>query len=445
MKRLRWALFGLLVAYFARASDAITLQTALQRTLENNPEIQKAKCDLEGAGGRRLVFHAVALPDAKIGVVGGVEGGRRAGQKAVQEFGFGYGGFTQPFFNMAVPASWRRGDFEVLIAQQQLQVAVVEQLHQARLAFYTAIYNRDLQRLRTEQQARLKGNVGSQKDRYQSGLVDRGALVSAEVEMSELGSPIETARRAYEGALVQLRQSMGDELGAGARLLQPEGELDYAVVKVDLAEASSSAIKHRPDLELARLLVRAAAEDQRILEAAYYPEIHISVSGEYIPVSSVRRTQGGEGSPRRSDDIISSEIRSGGAYTWRVIDNGKVGGAVARQNAVRETNELLLRKMERDLPRDLFRIENDLESLATKQNALVAAKRLAEENATTLEQNVKAGVASQLEFRLAQNDLLDVKTGLLGVAYKQHVDLAEWDRTTGKYLRFLDETTRSVP
>src|SRR5436190_13577097 len=181
MKRLHRTLLGLLAAYLAGASDAITLQTTLQRTLENNPEIQKAKCDLEGAAGRRLVFRAIGLPDAKIGVLGGVEGGRRAGQKTVQGFGFGYGGFTQPFFNMAVPPSWRRGDIEVLIAQQQLHVAVVEQLHQARLAFYTAIYDRDLQRLRTEQRTRLEENAGSQKDRYESGLVDRGAFVSAKV------------------------------------------------------------------------------------------------------------------------------------------------------------------------------------------------------------------------------------------------------------------------
>jgi outer membrane protein TolC len=438
------ALFGVLMAYLAGASDAITLQTTLQRTLENNPEIKKAQCNLERAGGRRLVFRAVALPDARVGVAGGVEGGHRAGQKAVQAFGFGYGSFTQPFFNMTVPASWRRGDTEVLIAQQQLHVAVVAQLHQARLAFYTAIYNRGLERLRTEQRARLEENARSQKDRYESGLVDRGAFVSAELEMSELGSPIETARRAYEGALLLLCQAMGDELGARARLPQPEGELTYAAVNIDVAEASSSAIKHRPDLELARLLVQAAGEDQGILEAAYYPEIHITVSGEYIPVSDVRRTQG-QGSPQRSDDIISSEIRAGGAYTWRVIDNGKVGGAVARQAAVREMNELLLRKMERDLPRELSRIENDLKALATKQNALVGAKRLAEENATTLEQNVKTGVASQLELRLAQNDFLEVKTGLLSVAYKQHIDLAEWDRATGKYLRFLDATAQSVP
>src|SRR5437870_12964794 len=112
MKRLPCVLFGLLVAYFASASDAITLQTTLRRTLENNPEIQKAKCNLEEAGGRRLVFRSVAFPDAKIGVVGGVEGGKRAGQKSVEVFGFGLGGFTQPFFNMTVPPSLRRGDIE---------------------------------------------------------------------------------------------------------------------------------------------------------------------------------------------------------------------------------------------------------------------------------------------------------------------------------------------
>src|SRR5438105_15759927 len=102
MKSFYRALFGLLAIYFASASDAITLEKLLQRTLENNPEIQKAKCDLEGAGGRRLVFRAVALPDVKIGVLGGVEGGQRAGQKPVHVFGFGYGGLWQPFVNLSV-------------------------------------------------------------------------------------------------------------------------------------------------------------------------------------------------------------------------------------------------------------------------------------------------------------------------------------------------------
>jgi outer membrane protein TolC len=440
MKRL---VFVFLATCCAGASDAITLDALLKSTIESNPEIQKAKCDLEKASGRRLIFHSVALPDATIGMAGGLQGGHRAGEKRVQPFGFGYGGFTQPFFNAAVPASWRRGDVEVLIAQQQLNVAVTQQLHGARMAFYTAVYNRDVKALREEQRQRLQENVGSQQSRYESGLADRGAFVSAEVQTRELDPRIDAAQRAYEGALLKLSEAMGRDFGQYATLPAPEGELHYEGVDVDLAQASAAALERRPDLKLARLLVRAANEDQRIIEAAYYPQITATVSGEYIPVSGVRREQS-SGSPRRSDDIISSEVRSGGAYTWRVIDNGKVGGAVTKQRAAREINELLLQKMERDVPRDLARIQNDLDAVAVKQKALRDASSAAEQNAATLQQNLAGGVASQLEFRLAQNDSLEVKTALLSLAYQQHVDLAEWDRATGKYLRFVDENAQNV-
>src|SRR5438067_10789059 len=111
----------------AGASHAITLADMLQKTVRDNPQIGSAKANLEQAGGRRLVFHSVALPQATIGLARGVQGGHRAGEKPIQPFGFGYGNFTQALFNLAVPASWRRGDIELLIAQQQLNVAVVEQ------------------------------------------------------------------------------------------------------------------------------------------------------------------------------------------------------------------------------------------------------------------------------------------------------------------------------
>ena len=56
--------------------------------------------------------------------------------------------------------------------------------------------------------------------------------------------------------------------------------------------------------------------------------------------------QASSGSAQRSDDLVSSEIRAGASYTWRVIDNGKVGGAVLRQRSIREMNELQLKKLE---------------------------------------------------------------------------------------------------
>ena len=89
-------------------------------------------------------------------------------------------------FNMAVPPSLRRGDIEVLIAQQQLNVAVVEQLHAARLAFYAALYNRSLESIRDEQRQKLEENVATQKNRFEAGLTDRSAFTSATVQADEL-------------------------------------------------------------------------------------------------------------------------------------------------------------------------------------------------------------------------------------------------------------------
>lgn len=424
------------------SARAITLDALLHETLAHNAEIQKAKTELEQAAGRRLVFRAVGLPDAIVGSAGGDQGGYRAGSDENTPFGFGYGGILQPLFNASIPAAWRRGDVEILIAEQKVNMAVSEQLHAARLAFYTALYQSSLKALREGQRQRLTENSATQKSRYEAGLTDRNASVGAELQTRELDPQVEAAQRAYQGARLKLAEAMGMNVKSGAALPDADGELRYREVDVDLAQATRIALEQRPDLKLARLMVRAATEEQRMIEAAYYPGVNIGAGGEGIPVSGVRKEA--QGSPNKSDDTFSSEAREGAAYTWRVIDNGKVGGAVAKQRGAKETNELLLRKMEQDAPRDLARIHNDLEAIATKQHALKAASGAAEQSAATTRESLAAGIVSQLEYRLAENSLLDVRSGLLGLAYRQNVALAEWDRALGRYLEFSDESTRNV-
>jgi outer membrane protein TolC len=191
-------------------------------------------------------------------------------------------------------------------------------------------------------------------------------------------------------------------------------------------------------LKLARLLVRAAAEDQRIIEAAYYPAVSAEISGTYIPVTDIRR--GSEGSARRSDDIVSSELRAGGVFTWRVIDNGKVGGAVLRQKAAREINEAVLARLEADIPRQLQRIQNNLRALEARQTALSKAADVAGKNVADVENDLAQGLSSQLEYRSAEASFLETKAGLLNVAYEQTLALAERDHVTGRYFQFSDDT-----
>ena len=433
-----WLCVSIFAACYAHTACAITLQTVLRTALERNPAIQEAKAGLEQAAGQRLVFRSVVWPDAELGVPAGVQGGHRAGESGVKGFGVGRGVLTQTLFNAGLPASLRRGDIEVLIAQQQLNVAIVDQLYAARLAFYAALYNRSLESIRSEQQRRLQENVTTQKTRFEAGLADKSALTSATVQASELDAKIEGAHRAYRGAQLDLALAMGIDPSNGS-LPEPEGELQSIPIRVELDSETAAALQRRADLKLARLFVRSANEDQRIIAADYYPIVVGSIPGEYVPVSGIHR----EGSTSRNQDFIGSEVREKAAYTWRVVDNGKVGGAVLKARSAREINELTCRKLEANIPRELSRIANDLKTAEAREKSLVSATVAAEESARAAQENLASGLASPLEYRDTQNAFLETKSGLLEAIYQHNLAVAEWDRATGRYFQFSDDNPKS--
>src|SRR5438874_7297749 len=206
----------LVFAQLAQTATAITIDRVLETTLEKNPAIQQAKSNLEQAAGHRLILRSIMWPNVKANVPAGLQGGDRAGSTSTKIFGFARGSFTQPLINAAIPPSLRRGNVEVLIAQQQLNLAIEQQLHAARLAFYSAVYNRELVSVREKQRQHLNENMASQGDRYQAGLVDRSAFTTATVEARELDPLVESSRRAYSAAQLQLAQMMAIDLKSNA-------------------------------------------------------------------------------------------------------------------------------------------------------------------------------------------------------------------------------------
>jgi outer membrane protein TolC len=413
----------------------MTLDAVLNKTLENNPEIQRAKANLEAASGRRIVLRSIAWPNVKLNPPAGVQGGDRGGSTKTKLFGFVRGSLTQPLLNTAIPHSFQRGDIEVLIAEQQLNLAVQQQLHAARLSFYSALYNRELLSVREKQRLRLDENVTSQDDRYRAGVVDRSAFTTATVEARELDPLVENARRGYSAAQLQMAEFMGVALSSSTTLPAPDGELAFTPVNVDLSSETDAALDRRTDIKLARLLVRAANEDERIIAAGYYPSANGIISGDYIPVTGIHR----EGSTSRNQDFTGSEMREGAAYTWQVIDNGKVTGAVIKARKAREINEVELHKLEAGVGRQLSQIRNDLEGIETRYKSFATGTNNAEQTAAAVQQNLGSGLASQLEYRLAEGSYLKTQTGLLEASYFNSVSRAEWDRASGRYFQFAED------
>jgi outer membrane protein TolC len=196
-------------------------------------------------------------------------------------------------------------------------------LHAARLAFYAALYNRSLGSIRNEQRLKMEDNVATQKNRLDAGLTDRSTVASASVQADELVPQIESAERGFRQAQVDLALAMGIDPARSA-LPEPEGELEFVPARIDVDAETAAALQRRPDLKLARLFIRAANEDERIIAADYYPRIDGSIPGEYVPVKGIHRQE----STSKTQDFIGSEIKEKAAYTWRVVDNGKVGGAM---------------------------------------------------------------------------------------------------------------------
>jgi outer membrane protein TolC len=241
---------------------------------------------------------------------------------------------------------------------------------------------------------------------------------------------------------VQLAQSISRPLGRGAILPSPDGNLEFRAADLHWQDEVEPALERRVDLKLARLLIRAAREDQRIIAAGYYPSLDAVASGEAIPVSGIHRDSGG--SPQASDDTVASEVRGGASYTWRVIDNGEVGGAVSRQRAARETNELELEKLQANVPRELARLQNNLTAISARYHSFAQAADGAERNVVSVQENRVQGLASVLDFRTAESDLLVTRRGLLTAVFEQNVALAEWDRATGRYFQFSGDTFKKV-
>src|SRR5205085_11516875 len=108
MKRIALAITTA-IAFVAPNAHALTLDEALARRLEKNPTILDAKLALEQAAGRRLVLRSHGLPDTRIQILAGDQGGKRAGQSANEPFGFGRGISSQELVDAADAASRRRG------------------------------------------------------------------------------------------------------------------------------------------------------------------------------------------------------------------------------------------------------------------------------------------------------------------------------------------------
>ncbi len=415
---------------------AVTLAECYTQTLARNPDICKARLDIERAAGAKLVFTARALPRVNMQTSAGYAGGAlydTGGPFLLMRPDLG-----QPLFDAGIPASLRRGNVEVAIAQQTLNRTVAEQLHGTRMAYLRALLGRRLQEVQRQIESHLQANLRGAQQQLNVGRAGRQAVQQAEIQLLNLKPAITRTRRAYLNAVTDLAERTGQPLAPQGRLQLPEpaGNLEYAALPLDLEKEAARTVERRPDLALLREMIKAADEERRMAKAGYFPFVSLATLSQYVPKDEiyVKRPEITPG-----QDARTTETRFGVTFTWQVIDTGRVTGAKRQIESARQTLEVTLRRLEENVPRELAVLAHTLETVAAKFGGLKQSLAEAEELLKLVETRVGLGEATQLDFLNAQSNLLSTQAGILQTVFENETARAEFDRITGRYLEFVEK------
>ncbi|MBS0658436.1 MAG: TolC family protein [Verrucomicrobia bacterium] len=439
MKRFRplAAALGLLLAPTA-GGETLSLDACLREVMERNPEIARARADVERAQGQRLVFRARGLPRLRFDAGVGYQGSRGAGRPGTA-FAAASGNFAQPLFDVGIPPSFRRGEMEVLLARQNFFQAASSRLYVARLTYQALQRRRALQALESGTARRLEENARVQSGLEAAGLGARRGTLQAQVQRLAL----EPQRAANAAEIARLTAVLGELMGRSSRAAEPEPVPLGPPALPELAAAAlvREALEHRPDLQAARTAVRIAADDQRIVEANWYPLVELRLGGTAVPES--RSAQTNPNAIRATDTSAVTEFRYGLGLSWVPFDGGSTIGQARNAAANRAGLEIGLQRAERQVQIDLGLVQARLNAARSRLSSAATARSAAAQTVATINDLLQAGKTTQLEVLNAQSALLEAEASAINATVDAADAAAELDRIAGRYIRFVREARTS--
>ncbi len=438
MRRLFSVILCLAGAVGVLRAEPITLEACLREVMARNPDIARARADLERAAGDRLVIRSRGLPRLRLDGIIGYQGDRGPTRSAT-EIAVGYANASQPLFDLGVLPSFRRGDLGLEIARQNFFQTAVERLHAARSQYYLLQFRGEQASVLRQIKAQLDENTSVQADLERAGLGPRRGTLQAQVQSLGLAPAVADAEANGTRARIALRQLLGRS-GPDPDPA-PADALIFPAVAAEPAAAAREALEQRADLAALRATIAALREDQRVIEAAYFPLIEARIGLTGVPQSN--RASTNPNALRAIDSNMVNEFRYGVALAWQVVDNGTVTGQARATAASRGALEQTLARAEADIPRDLARLRATVAANRAKLSAYADAERGSRDTFRTVNELVRAGKGSQLEVINAQTNLLSAQQGTLFTRLEQSLVAAELDRVTGRYLRFVSAPSRA--
>lgn len=451
-------------ASFAGSDNAVaghgiprfTLEQAILTALQRNPDIQRARQEIERTKGLYLELRADALPridatgqwtdtDPHLNNFtgdGGTPvidpsvpgGGTGSFQTAERQYTFRLQATQIVFAGGRVVSQIRSADFQRDASYFAFREAIDLIIATVRTQFYQILLNRALIGVQQESIRLLESQLTDQQNRFEAGTVPRFNVLQAQVALSNQQPDLISARNNYRIAQLQLARTIGLDFdparGDGAPL-DAVGELRYVPRSIPLPRAIEVAKERRPFLKQQKANVLTSDAEVGVARSGYFPQIRATGGSDFrsSPVSENLR------------DVRSGYV-IGATGSWAIWDWGQTYGRVKQARSLLQQSKITLddasRQVELEVQQAYANIVQGRELIRSQEQTVGQA----EEALRLASARLSAGAGTQLEVLNARVEVTRAQSISLQALYTYNAAVAEFDRVTATeitYSNALDE------
>jgi outer membrane protein TolC len=446
-------------------SRAFTLEQAIETALQRNPDIQRARQEIERNKGIYIEMRSEALPrvdatgqfsdtDPHLAVNHGAPTQTVVDPTTGVPVTFSSGGSSlasERSYNVRLQATQvvfaggriisqiRAADFGRDASYFAFRNAIDLIISTVRQQFYQVLLNRALIGVQEESVHLLESQLRDQQNRFEAGTVPRFNVLQAQVALSNQYPELITARNNYRISQLQLAKTIGldfDPSRGDSSPIEAVGQLQYQSRGMPLAMAIETAKERRPFLKQQKANILGDAERVRVARAGFFPQVNATGGTEV-------RSSAFTDNPR---DVSSGYI-FGATGSWAIWDWGQTWGRMKQARAVLQESKIsyddAIRQIELEVQQAYSNLAQGRELIQSQQKNVEQAQ----EALRLASARLSAGAGTQLEVLNARVELTRAQSTTLQALYTYNAAVAEFDRVTATEVTYsteLDEpSTRS--
>ena len=444
------------------SSRSFTLEQAIETALQRNPDIQRARQEIERNKGIYIEMRAEILP--RIDAAGTFQDtdpelfrNRGAPTASVSSTGTGTGTGTggTTFFSSGNSLQSERS-YNVRLQATQVIFAggrIVSQIRAAdfgrdssyfafrnvidqiistvRQQFYRVLLDRALIGVQEESVNLLRSQLQDQQNRFEAGTVPRFNVLQAQVALSNQYPELITTRNNYRISQLQLAKTIGldfDPNRGDSSPIDVVGTLHFEGRGMPLTKAIELAKERRPFLKQQKANILSDNERVRVARAGYFPQVNATGGGQ-VRSSSF------------SDDPsdVSRGYIFGATGNWAVWDWGQTYGRVKQARAVLQEAKIgyddAVRQVELEVQQAYSNLQQGRELIQSQAKNVEQS----EEALRLASARLSAGAGTQLEVLNARVEVTRSQSTRLQALFTYNAAVAEFDRVTATEITYSTE------